>query len=91
MWLQASRGNNRIIYIAAKFGYFNVDYKDYYSDLDLVIYPRQLSLSTKLFYVSCQHYPSYVKCQLSFELHMVIFLDGGNVTWTSYTPIDRVQ
>ena len=22
---------------------------------------------------------------------MVIFLDGGNVTWTSYTPIDHVQ
>ena len=26
-----------------------------------------------------------------FELHMVIFLDGDNVTWTSYTPIDHVQ
>ena len=22
---------------------------------------------------------------------MVIFLDGDNVTWTSYTPIDHVQ
>ena len=22
---------------------------------------------------------------------MVIFLDGDNVTWTSYTPIDQVQ
>ena len=22
---------------------------------------------------------------------MVIFLDGGNVTWTSYTSIDHVQ
>ena len=29
--------------------------------------------------------------EFSFELHMVIFLDGGNVAWTSYTPIDHVQ
>ena len=29
---------------------------------------------------------AHVKCQLSFELHMLIFLDGGNVTLTSYTP-----
>ena len=33
----------------------------------------------------------WLNANFLFELHMVIFLDGDNVTWTSYTPIDHVQ
>ena len=35
--------------------------------------------------------PRQFNANFLFELHMVIFLDGDNVTWTSYTPIDHVQ
>ena len=41
--------------------------------------------------ISCQDYPFLVQCKRFISVHMVIFLNGDNVTWTSITPIYHVQ
>ena len=78
-WLQTSRGNNTIY--CSKIGFFTI-----------LLYLFQFCFGI-VYAIYCV-ISSWWCCRaslLSFELHMVIFLHGGNVTWTSYTPIDHVQ